>query len=68
MKNAILNYENIFYLDGQAISGVISVDGSYSINYGPINTIGYGYNKQVIADVPSAEFNINKYFYILNIE
>ena len=61
MKNAILNYENIFYLDGQAISGVISVDGSYSINYGPINTIGYGYNKQVIADVPSAEFNINKY-------
>ena len=61
MKNAILNYENIFYLDGQAISGVISVDGSYSINYGPINTIGYGYNKQVVADVPSAEFNINKY-------
>ena len=61
MKNAILNYENIFYLDGQAISGVISVDGSYSINYAPINTIGLGYNKQVIADVPTAEFNINKY-------
>lgn len=61
MKNAILNYENIFYLDGQAISGVISVDGSYSINYAPINTVGLGYNKQVIADVPTAEFNINKY-------
>jgi hypothetical protein len=61
MKNTILNYENIFYLDNQAISGVISVDGSYSINYAPINTIGYGYNKQVIADVPTAEFNINKY-------
>jgi hypothetical protein len=61
MKNAILNYENIFYLDGQAISGVVSVDGSYNINYGPINTIGYGYNKQVVADVPDAQFNINKY-------
>lgn len=61
MKNTILNYENIFYLDSQAISGVISVDGSYSINYAPINTIGYGYNKQVIADVPTAEFNVNKY-------
>ena len=61
MKNTILNYENIFYLDDQAISGVISVDGSYNINYAPINTIGYGYNKQVIADVPTAEFNINKY-------
>jgi len=61
MKNAILNYENIFYLDGQAISGVISVDGGYSINYAPINTIGLGYNKQVIAEVPTAEFNINKY-------
>ncbi|NDB28184.1 hypothetical protein EB169_00265 [archaeon] len=61
MKNAILNYENIFYLDYQAISGIISVDGSYSINYTPINTIGIGYNKQVIADVPTVEFNINKY-------
>lgn len=61
MKNTILNYENIFYLDSQAISGVISVDGSYSINYAPINTIGHGYNKQVIADVPTAEFNVNKY-------
>lgn len=61
MKNTILNYENVFYLDGQAISGVISVDGSYSINYAPINTIGIGYNKQVIADVPTAEFNVNKY-------
>lgn len=61
MKNAISNYENIFYLDGQAISGVISVDGGYSINYTPINTIGIGYNKQVIAEVPNAEFNISKY-------
>lgn len=61
MKNAIINYENIFYLDGQAISGILSVDGSYTINYAPINTVGIGYNKQVIADVPTAEFNINKY-------
>lgn len=61
MKNALLNYENIFYLNGKAISGIVSVDGSYSINYAPINTIGVGYNKQVVADVPTAEFNVSKY-------
>ena len=61
MKNSILNYENRFYLNGNAISGVLSVQGNYSVNYGPINTIGVGYNKQVMAEVPSASFSVNKY-------
>ena len=60
-KNSILNYENRFYLNGNAISGVLSVQGNYSVNYGPINTIGVGYNKQVMAEVPSASFSVNKY-------
>ena len=61
MKNAALNYENIFYLNGNAISGIQSIEGSYSVNYGPINTIGVGYNKQIMADVPNATFNVQKY-------
>jgi len=61
MKNAILNYENEFFLNSTTISGIISVDGSYNINYAPIKTIGVGYNKQVIAEVPVANFSINKY-------
>jgi len=61
MKNAILNYENQFFLNSTTISGLLSVDGSYNINYAPIKTIGVGYNKQVIAEVPVANFSINKY-------
>lgn len=61
MKNALLNYENQFFLNNSTISGILSVDGSYSINYAPIKTIGVGYNKQVIAEVPVANFSINKY-------
>ena len=61
MKGATLNYENFFFLNNSAISGIISVDGGYSVNYAPIKTIGVGYNKQVIAEVPVANFSINKY-------
>lgn len=61
MKNALLNYENQFFLNNSTISGILSVDGSYNINYAPIKTIGVGYNKQVIAEVPVVNFSINKY-------
>jgi hypothetical protein len=61
MKSATLNYENYFFLNNSTISGIISVDGGYNINYAPIKTIGVGYNKQVIAEVPVANFSINKY-------
>ncbi len=61
MKGATLNYENQFFLNNSTISGIISVDGSYNINYAPIKTIGVGYNKQVMAEVPIANFSINKY-------
>jgi len=61
MKGATLNYENYFVLNNSTISGITSVDGSYNINYAPIKTIGVGYNKQVMAEVPVANFSINKY-------
>lgn len=61
MRNALLNYENTFYLNNTTISGITSIDGSYNINYQPIKTIGVGYSKQVIAEVPVANFSITKY-------
>lgn len=61
MKNATLNYENRFYINNTPFSGITSVGGSYSINYAPINTVGVGYNKQVIAEVPIGQFTIDKY-------
>ena len=61
MKGATLNYENYFFLNDSTISGITSVNGSYNINYAPIKTIGVGYNKQVIAEVPVANFSISKY-------
>jgi hypothetical protein len=61
MKGATLNYENYFFLNNSTISGITSVNGSYNINYAPIKTIGVGYNKQIIAEVPVANFSINKY-------
>lgn len=61
MKNAIINYENTFYINGVAISGVSSVEGSYSLDYKPINVIGKGFTKQVIASVPTANLSISRY-------
>lgn len=61
MKNALLNYENQFFLNNSTISGIISVDGGYNLNYAPIKTVGVGYSKQVIAEVPIANFSIDKY-------
>lgn len=61
MKNAITNYENTFFLNGAALSGVISVDGSYNIDYKPINVIGQGFLKQVVAAVPKGQMSITRY-------
>ena len=61
MKNAITNYENSFYFNEQALSGVISVDGSYNLNYEPINVIGKGFVKHLMSSVPSASMSISRY-------
>jgi hypothetical protein len=61
MKGAITNYENTLFMDSVALSGVISFDGSYNIETVPINVIGKGFCKQVVAQVPSASVSITRY-------
>ena len=61
MKNAITNYENTFYLKSAALSGVLSVDGSYSLDYKPVNVLGKGFLKQIMTSVPKAEISISRY-------
>jgi hypothetical protein len=61
MKNAITNYENTFYLNGSALSGILSVDGSYNLEYQPINVIGKGFLKQIMASVPKANLSVSRY-------
>lgn len=61
MKGAITNYENTFFLGGTALSGVLSVDGSYNIDYKPVNVIGQGFTKHVIASVPTAQLSLSRY-------
>lgn len=61
MKNATTNYENTFYFNGTALSGVISVDGSYSLGYNPLNVLGKGLVKQVIQEVPTASLSVSRY-------
>lgn len=60
MKNAITNYENIFYLDGAPLSGVLSVNGSYNLDYKPINVVGKGFVKQIMSSVPKADLSISR--------
>jgi hypothetical protein len=48
-------------MDSVALSGVISFDGSYNIETKPINVIGKGFCKQVVAQVPSASVSITRY-------
>ncbi len=43
MKQAVLGYEQQFYVDGTQISGVQSINGSYAISEKPINILGYGH-------------------------
>lgn len=61
MKGAITNYENTLFMDSVALSGVISFDGSYNIETKPINVIGKGFCKQIVAQVPSASVSITRY-------
>jgi hypothetical protein len=46
MKQAVLGYEQKFFINGTQISGVQNVAGSYSIQEKPINIIGWGHVNQ----------------------
>jgi hypothetical protein len=61
-KNAVLNYEQQFYLSGIQLSGVTSLNGSYSIDENPINIIGKGYVYPVRQGPMVGNFSISKYY------
>lgn len=61
-KNAIVNYEQQFYLSGIQLSGVTSLNGSYSINESPINIIGKGYTYPTRYAPMVGNFSISKYY------
>jgi len=61
-KNASLNYEHQFYLNGALVSGVTNVDGGYSIQENPINIIGKGFAYPVRNGPLVGNFNITKYY------
>ena len=43
MNQAVLGYEQKFFINGTQISGVQSVQGSYGIDERPINVLGWGH-------------------------
>lgn len=42
MKDATLNYDQQFFVDGLELSGVQSIAGGYYINEAPVNVLGFG--------------------------
>ncbi len=61
-KNAVVNYEQQFYLSGIQLSGVTNVDGSYAIRENPINIIGKGYTFPLRSGPMEGNFSISKYY------
>lgn len=61
-RNAVLNYEQQFYLSGIPLSGVTSLGGSYSIDENPINIIGKGFTYPVRQGPMVGNFDIQKYY------
>lgn len=61
-KNSVSNYEQQFYLSGILLSGVTSINGSYSIEESPINIIGHGYTYPVAQGPMVGNFSLQKYF------
>lgn len=61
-NNAILNYEQQFYIDGMLLSGVTDIQGGYSIDESPINIIGKGYTHPIRQGPLVGNFSISKYY------
>jgi len=61
MKDLLYSEDHNFYIDGLQMSGVSSIDGSYSIQYQENTFLGYGGDPDLIQNAPgSATFNINR--------
>lgn len=61
-KNAVLNYEQQFYLSGIQLSGVTSLDGGYSIEESSINILGKGHKYPVAQGPLVGNFRLSKYY------
>jgi len=62
IKNAVLNYEQQFYLSGILLSGVTDIQGSYAVNEEPINIIGQGHTYPILNQALVGNFSIGKYY------
>ena len=62
VKNAILNYEQQFYLSGILLSGVTSINGSYGIEEQPINIVGKGHTYPTLSNALVGNFSLSKYY------
>lgn len=60
MKNAVAQYDQVAYINGIKLKGVAAVDGSYNHQFKPINILGQGVIKNVIAGIPEASFSISR--------
>jgi len=66
MKQVILGHEQKFFVDGTQLSGIQSINGSYSIQEKPINVIGWGhvnhnYN-ELVSNVMTEDTDNDGYF------
>lgn len=66
MKQAVLGYEQKFFINGTQMSGVQSVNGSYAINEKPINVLGWGHVNANFYESASYLMQANGSSFILN--
>lgn len=60
MKNSQANYDQSVFINGKKLKGVVSVDGSYTHSYKPLNVLGQGVVRTILADVSQADFSISR--------
>lgn len=60
MKFSQAQYDQSVYLGGRKLDYVTDVDGSYSLTVKPINIMGQGVIKNVVAAIPQGDFSITR--------
>jgi len=60
MKFSQAQYDQSVYIGGRKLDYVTEVDGSYSLTVKPINIMGQGVIKNVVAAIPQGDFSITR--------
>jgi len=68
MKQAVLGYDQKFFINGTQVSGVQNVNGSYAIPEKPINILGWGHVNRTYYDRADAIMQTDATSFILNDE